>query len=190
MIHRSKLPYSLSAAIFKGLNAWGNRKTIKAENPKRGMAISDVAFYYNTVCNSLQRLQCYTSAANIFVSGYLSCSPLPPSILCSSALTALDSRRWNRNFDITHLQKKEGWPLISTPFDVMTWNLHHGSPGSGRKRRGLMLGEGSAKVKGLLGRNKPSNPTRGPRTAFDVQYTEVELKIEPWEQSDDSESIH
>ena len=36
---------------------------------------------------------------------YLSCSPFPPSILCSSALTALDSWRWNRNFDIKHLHK-------------------------------------------------------------------------------------
>lgn len=61
-----------------------------------------------------------------------------------------------------------------------------------RRHRGLKPESchGTVKVKGLLDKNKPSNPTQGPRTAFDVGNTEKESKIEPREKSDDGESIH
>lgn len=99
---------------------------------------------------------------------------LPPSI--ASALTAPDSRRWNRNFDIKHLQRSPDlWS--ERPFDVVTPNLHHWEPGQRtRRHRGLKPESchGTVKVKGLLDKNKPSNPTQGPRTPFDVGNTEKE----------------
>lgn len=111
----------------------------------------------------------------------------PPSILCSSALTAPDSWRWNRNFDIKHLHKGG---LTFDQRAVWCCDIKFASWEPWQRtlpQKGVMPEpcQGAAKVKGLLGRNKPSNPTQGPCKAFDVQCTEIEWKIEPWEKSKD-----
>lgn len=56
---------------------------------------------------------------------------------------------------ISNTYRKEGWPLINAPFDVVTWNLHSRSPGGGRDHKGLVSEgcQGAVKVKDLLETN-------------------------------------
>lgn len=97
----------------------------------------------------------------------LSLFSLSPSF-CSSALTAPDSWRWNRKFDFKHLQKGG---LTFDQHAVWCCDMKFASREPGQrtlccKKKGLgghwSPWQRGAKVKGLLERNKPFNPTPGP----------------------------